>query len=122
MKTKYRCSRCREEKEESYFYSTSRSNHREGWRPVRAHCKECMSVSRNWKRRIVKRYKELFGCSRCGYDSHGAALHFHHVRDKKFTVGDRVNNNSFRTLLPEIDKCIILCANCHAVEHYNDDH
>ena len=65
-------------------------------------------------------------CSRCGYDKCEAALQFHHLNpdEKEFTLS-KINLNdsnfTFETLLKEADKCILLCANCHAEEHYTDE-
>jgi hypothetical protein len=58
------------------------------------------------------------GCSRCGYKLHPAALEFHHVEDKKYNISRSVRVGVSREALDkEIKKCIILCANCHRVEH-----
>lgn len=70
------------------------------------------------------RKKELInlkggGCSKCGYNKNYAALDFHHLRDKEFPLDSRnIGNRSLPSLLKELDKCILLCANCHREEHY----
>ena len=55
------------------------------------------------------------GCSKCGYKKSSRALDFHHInsKTKKFTIGACIINYKFQTLLQEIDKCIVLCSNCH---------
>ena len=66
-------------------------------------------------------FVNLFGgkCMRCGYNTNVAALCFHHTRDKKFTIDIRTcSNNSMETLMEEVQKCELLCSNCHA-EHHN---
>jgi hypothetical protein len=42
-------------------------------------------------------------------------LEFDHIRgDKKFNLGDIVRNYyKWETILAEIDKCQVRCANCH---------
>lgn len=58
-------------------------------------------------------------CNKCGYNRNYAALHFHHLRDKSFPLDSRnIGNRSLKSLLIELDKCILLCANCHMEEHY----
>ena len=56
-------------------------------------------------------------CERCGFDDI-RALEFHH-RDpsqKEYTVGTLMTKGLER-LLKEVNKCEIICANCHAIEH-----
>lgn len=58
-------------------------------------------------------------CARCGYQRSIAALQFHHVdpQTKRFGLG-RAMSSSMEALREEAQKCILLCANCHAeVEH-----
>ena len=62
-------------------------------------------------------------CSRCGYKNNLAALHFHHldpnIKEIKLDLR-RLGNNKMEILLKEVDKCVLLCANCHAEEHNPD--
>jgi hypothetical protein len=58
-------------------------------------------------------------CSECGYDNM-FALTFHHVdgSTKSFEISSKIANQwSFERLKPEMDKCILLCANCHIIKH-----
>lgn len=74
------------------------------------------------KRAMKKRAIELRGgrCERCGYDKCIAALEFHHrnPEEKSFRLGDGYNH-CWEDFLKEVDKCELLCANCHAEEHYS---
>lgn len=65
-------------------------------------------------------YKETRGCKNCP-ESDPVCLQFHH-RDpltKKFQIADKLvaNYKTNKELLEEIDKCDILCANCHFKLH-----
>lgn len=60
-------------------------------------------------------------CNMCGYNSNISALEFHH-RDpstKVFSIDTRKLANTNRdTLLIELNKCDLICANCHREHHY----
>lgn len=55
-----------------------------------------------YRLKALKEYGEV--CNRCGYDENIAALVIHHK--------DRNRDN------PSIDNLEVLCANCHAIEHW----
>jgi len=57
--------------------------------------------------------KAEVGCLDCGGYFHPEILEFDHVRgDKVFTISSRVQG-CIQKLQAEIDKCDIVCANCH---------
>lgn len=55
-------------------------------------------------------------CQLCGYNKCLAALHFHHINphEKEFNISSK---NHFWEVEKEIQKCILLCANCHTEVH-----
>src|SRR5271157_2054236 len=60
-------------------------------------------------------------CLRCSYSKNYAALVFHHrlPDEKLFEIDARsCANRSLESLLLEIAKCDLLCANCHAEKHF----
>lgn len=61
-------------------------------------------------------------CEKCGYDKCIGALQFHHISpdEKDFELASQYNGGHFNieTLYKEADKCELLCANCHAEEHF----
>lgn len=84
------------------------------------------------KERAIKRKLELIKakggeCEICGYKKNIAALEFHHLdpNTKSFQLDSRnLSNTSPSKLLEEVDKCILVCANCHRElhnEHLNED-
>jgi hypothetical protein len=62
-------------------------------------------------------------CSICGYDKCIEALEFHHkvssTKDKEMCRGNGLDTRmSFNKLKEELDKCTLLCSNCHREVHY----
>lgn len=72
-------------------------------------------------RQLINDYKTDRGCSECG-DNHPAILEFHH-RDsveKDFTIADAVRLHGIKKILKEIEKCDVLCSNCHKKLHWTE--
>lgn len=71
-------------------------------------------------RRWVNDEKRDRRCKQCGSDSPGC-LDFHHQKEseKKMDVGTMITYGYGRdSLRTEIEKCVVLCANCHRKMHY----
>lgn len=60
-------------------------------------------------------------CIKCGYNKYAGALDFHHLDPSKkdFAISRR-KNCSLETIKSELDKCILLCRNCHAETHFEE--
>lgn len=63
-------------------------------------------------------------CTGCGNKYHPCAMHFHHIdsKTKSFEIGKQSYRKSREKIQKEIDKCVLLCANCHSFLHYNESH
>jgi len=67
-------------------------------------------------------FKKQLSCVTCGFD-HPAALDFHHVEQKKSNrklhklISD---GHTKKRILAEIEKCVVLCSNCHRVHHHDE--
>jgi hypothetical protein len=72
----------------------------------------------------VDLYKMMQGCSRCGYAEHPTALHLNHIDPdtKTKSVSELVKKGVMAHIHTEIEKCEVLCANCHAVHTYANRH
>jgi transposase len=70
--------------------------------------------------KIKERAVEYKGgkCVFCGYNRCIKALEFHHTNpnEKDFTLGSNTNR-AWEKVKKEIDKCILVCANCHREIH-----
>ena len=69
------------------------------------------------KWRLAQIIKVSKGCADCGYAAHAQALQFDHTAaDKKMNVSDMIRSDyGWETIKEEMNKCVIRCANCHAV-------
>lgn len=57
-------------------------------------------------------------CLICGYNKYVGALDLHHVKGiKKFTMGNDGYTHSWPEIKSELDKCILICSNCHREIH-----
>ena len=75
------------------------------------------------RRRVVQKYKVLKGCSICGFNRHYSALDFDHINrsKKKCNISRLVSDTcSWETVVAEIKKCRVLCANCHRIKTYEN--
>ncbi len=54
-------------------------------------------------------------CQICGYSRYQGALDLHHINPlkKTFSLGDKGYTRSWDMIRAELDKCILVCANCH---------
>ncbi len=73
----------------------------------------------SWRKRKKLELVEYKGgcCQVCGYNKSVRALEFHHVdpNEKDFTISGK--SWSFDRLKNEVDKCVLVCANCHIEIH-----
>lgn len=89
-----------------------------------SHCSQRCSVKNYIKnKRLANKIKAVAykggSCERCGYNKSIRALAFHHTdpSQKDFMISDNGNLRSWDKIKTELDKCIMLCANCHSEEH-----
>ena len=72
-----------------------------------------------WRQRKLDAVEYKGGkCQRCGYDKYADVLEFHH-RDPnvKEASWNKIRLWSWDKIKRELDKCSMLCANCHREEH-----
>jgi NADPH-dependent glutamate synthase beta subunit-like oxidoreductase len=75
--------------------------------------------TRKQKRQEWLEFKAAQACTHCGF-SHPAAIDFHHIGPKKYSVNELITGGRFKLAYEEIKQCITLCANCHRIHHYDE--
>lgn len=73
-------------------------------------------------RQIWEEFKSSLQCIKCG-ENHPAALDFHHVvkdpNNKKVNL--LTSNGAYKQAMVEVQtNCVVLCANCHRIHHYEE--
>ena len=130
----------------SRWLSEYRERGKSAFLPKEPLTKEYLEKKRAWDRSYYQRHKikrqaanyerrarlyeylqQIKAKARCGYcgENHPATLQFHH-RDpsqKEFNVSEFVTRQlgGIDKLKKEIEKCDVVCANCHLKYHYNHD-
>jgi len=127
-----RCVTCGEPKEEEDFnwrykalgirHVTCRECHkgfRKNWYEGDAHERHLENVqarkkaARQLAREYVYEYLSTHPCIECG-ENDPRVLEFHHLHGKDMAVSQLITGGySIETIQAEIDKCSVLCANCH---------
>ncbi len=88
-------------------------------------CKECYSNKQKVRRNIHK-YKAIIylggSCDHCDVEAtkeNIAIFDFHHLdkHKKDFEVSAK---NTFDSVKEELDKCQLLCSNCHRIVHFKE--
>ena len=57
-------------------------------------------------------YFVVHPCVDCG-ERDPVVLEFDHLRDKRLAISSQLHGRNWQTILDEIEKCEVLCANCH---------
>lgn len=132
-----KCAKCKADKNESEFSFKNKKKN-----ILHSYCKECkreldnISYSENKnnrKEKIRKRandslinlrqylndLKKNKSCIKCG-ENRWWVLDFHHVNDKEYQISQLVKHGSLELLKKEVNKCVVLCANCHRDLHHNE--
>jgi len=109
------CCYCKEYKPTDKFYKKTKDTHQ-------SYCKDCFNkyIKQRWKDRKKKAIEYKGGkCISCGYNKCPDVLEFHHkdAETKEFDW-KKLRQMSWDKVIKELDKCDMLCANCHREKHY----
>ena len=115
------CNYCKTTKPVSEFYQKKGKEVKKKTRYL-SYCKPCTNAQRLVRHQeFKKKCVEYKGgeCEICGYSKYIGALEFHHKdRTKKDLQISKVRGKTFNDKIKEeLDKCQLLCANCHREAH-----
>ena len=113
-----KCLRCGEIKilnTDNFYYKKDSINSKSR---AYSYCKQC------WIDQTLERFNKLKKlcvdykggkCQSCGYDKYIGSLDFHHIdrNTKSYNISHKLKAYSFNKLKLELDKCVLVCKNCH---------
>lgn len=88
-------------------------------------CTPCYSSTKLGRKKDIRdwyiNHKKSLSCTNCGNNDY-RVIEFHHLYDKEFSLSSALQRAfSIEKMKAEMKKCIPLCANCHRIEHYNEN-
>lgn len=131
MDTKF-CPTCKTDKPLDEFSWRSKPKNQRA-----PHCKVCYAakrretyqrnkaqiIAKNYERTKntyakYKQWKETLSCSLCPEDDE-CTIELHHLDPSKkdFNVSELAWRGAWKKLMEEVDKCIVVCGNCHTKIH-----
>lgn len=105
-----KCRACQREWYGNYYQSSPKEKDRLSKKKAR-------QIHEN--RQLLKKLKNV-PCMDCGQSYPSFVMDFDH-RDpskKKFSVGSAVRDHTLDAIMKEIEKCDVVCANCHRIRTY----
>ena len=108
------------------YYHANKEKCAERAKNYRAENKELIQSQQRLKKRARKleAIEYLGGCCQsCGQKYHPSVYEFHHIDPtEKEKDPSKMLMLSWLRLAAELDKCKLLGANCHRLEHYKDEY
>ncbi len=119
MPSKYKeCKTCRATKSLSDFNTNGRYKGKQKYKPA---CKVCENMEKRARHNgWISNYFGGIVCKDCGFEGHPVQYDCHHVKpeNKSFNISEAMSSNcSKEKLVTELEKCVLLCSNCHRLRH-----
>ena len=115
-----KCSKCKKEKELNQFYK--KSDRKNG----SSECKDCFNAYcvQRWIKRKIQAIEYKGGkCEDCNLSYPNiphCVFDFHHLNpSEKDFDWKKMRLISLERMKEELNKCVLLCANCHRIRHFN---
>lgn len=108
------CKQCNQSKSVECFYKR-----RNNYNSICCDCENANTLTRQHTQKQKCIDYKGGKCVICGYNKLIAVLQFHHIRpeNKLFTIGNYHLHKFDEKIINELNKCILLCANCHLEVH-----
>ncbi len=111
------CTKCNQEKDINEFYK--QKDRKKG---LNSHCKTCKDEASILKWKLKREWAiEYKGgkCVDCKQSYPPYVYDFHHLDPKSKDIDwSKMRLVKQETMISELDKCVLLCSNCHRVRHY----
>ena len=67
-------------------------------------------------------FRSTLSCIECG-ENREPCIEFHHRNpdEKEYDISRMIRRYSKERIMVEIEKCDVLCRNCHAMRHWDED-
>lgn len=113
------CTKCKLKKQDNQFYT--QKDRKSG----ASMCKECFNkyCVQRWINRKIKAINYLGNiCEDCENQypiQPYVIFEFHHLNPKEKDYDwNKLRLKSWKSITQEIDKCVLLCSNCHKIRHH----
>lgn len=108
-----RCASCANKLSREYY---AKAKHKKEWLDKRN-----LRIKKDGKIKKERAIKHLGNkCVDCNGIFPASVYDFHHLDPsiKEYNIGNIVRRKSFQTVEEELTKCVLLCANCHRIRHF----
>ena len=112
------CTKCKQLKSLDLFSNDKRHpDNKQSW------CRPCGYEAKKIKRLANKQQAVQYKggcCNRCGLTFDCLDVYDFHHRDPKHKEDslNRLMNSNWDKIVPELEKCDLLCSNCHKITHW----
>ena len=109
------CKECANEKSREYY---ARAREDKEWMQKKRDTINVLGFKRKEEAIEIKGGK----CEDCNNSFHQCQYDFHHVdpAEKEFNLANILKRKDFNAVKEELDKCVLLCSNCHRMRHYKE--